>query len=71
MIAKNIKGKSFKGCVRYVMNETVELLEAEGVFADNAQSVIRSFAMQRSGRREVKQPVGISPCRLRPKIRSA
>ncbi len=33
MIAKNIKGKSFKGCVSYVMNDTASLLEAEGVLA--------------------------------------
>ncbi|GHV14896.1 hypothetical protein FACS1894169_04770 [Bacteroidia bacterium] len=54
MIAKNIKGKSFKGCVNYVMNDTAQLLEAEGVFADDTKSMIRSFAMQRSGRKEIK-----------------
>lgn len=32
MIAKNIKGKSFKGCVSYVMHEDATLLEAEGVW---------------------------------------
>ncbi|WP_446785872.1 hypothetical protein [Macellibacteroides fermentans] len=32
MIAKNIKGKSFKGCVSYVMHEGATLLEAEGVW---------------------------------------
>lgn len=58
MIAKNIKGKSFKGCVQYVMNETAELLEAGGVWADTTKNMIRSFAMQRSGRKEIKQPVG-------------
>jgi hypothetical protein len=61
MIAKNIKGKSFKGCVSYVMNDTAELLEAEGVFTNNAKDIIRSFAMQRSGRKEIKQPVGHIP----------
>lgn len=66
MIAKNIKGKSFKGCVNYVMNDTAELLEAEGVFADNTKSMIRSFAMQRSGRKEVKQPVGHIPISFAP-----
>ncbi len=66
MIAKNIKGKSFKGCVNYVMNETAELLEAEGVFADNTKSIIRSFAMQRSGRKEIKQPVGHIPISFSP-----
>ena len=66
MIAKNIKGKSFKGCVNYVMNETAELLEAEGVFADNTKDMIRSFAMQRSGRKEIKQAVGHIPVSFAP-----
>lgn len=66
MIAKNIKGKSFKGCVNYVMNDTAELLEAEGVFADNTKDMIRSFAMQRSGRKEIKQPVGHIPISFAP-----
>lgn len=54
MIAKNVKGKSFKGCISYVMNETAELFEPKGVLADNTPDIIRSFAMQRSGRKEVK-----------------
>lgn len=66
MIAKNIKGKSFKGCVRYVMNDTAQLLEAEGVLAATTEDIIRSFAMQRSGRREVKQPVGHIPISFAP-----
>ncbi len=66
MIAKNIKGKSFKGCVSYVMNDTANLLEAEGVLAGTKQDIIRSFAMQRSGRREVKQPVGHIPLSFTP-----
>jgi len=66
MIAKNIKGKSFKGCVRYVMNETAKLLEAEGVLARNKEKIIRGFAMQRSGRREIKQPVGHIPISFAP-----
>lgn len=66
MIAKNIKGKSFKGCVQYVMNETAELLDAEGVWADTTKDMIRSFAMQRSGRKEIKQPVGHIPISFAP-----
>lgn len=66
MIAKNIKGKSFKGCVSYVMYEGAELLEAEGVLATSRQDIIRSFAMQRSSRREVKQPVGHIPLSFAP-----
>jgi len=66
MIAKNIKGKSFKGCVRYVMNDTAELLEAEGVLAGTTEEIIRGFAMQRSGRKEIKQPVGHIPLSFAP-----
>lgn len=66
MIAKNIKGKSFKGCVSYVMNDTATLLEAEGVFADSTKNIIRSFAMQHSGRKEIKQPVGHIPISFSP-----
>lgn len=66
MIVKNIKGKSFGGCISYVMNDTAELLEAEGVWADNTKDMIRSFAMQRSGRKEIKQPVGHIPMSFAP-----
>lgn len=66
MIAKNIKGKSFKGCVSYVMHEGATVLEAEGVWAETKQDIIRSFAQQRSGRREIKQPVGHIPMSFSP-----
>ncbi|MCC8134881.1 MAG: relaxase/mobilization nuclease domain-containing protein [Tannerellaceae bacterium] len=66
MIAKNIKGKSFGGCVRYVMNDTAELLEAEGILAGTTAEIIHGFAMQRSGRKEVKQPVGHIPLSFAP-----
>ncbi len=66
MIAKNIKGKSFKGYVSYVMHEGATLLEAEGVWAESKQDIIRSFAMQRSGRKEIKQPVGHIPIAFSP-----
>jgi hypothetical protein len=66
MIAKNIKGKSFKGCVSYVMHEGATLLEAEGVWAETKQDIIRSFAWQRSGRKEIKQPVGHIPIAFSP-----
>lgn len=66
MIAKNIKGKSFEGCVRYVMNATSKLLEAEGVLADSTESIIRCFEMQQSQRSEIKQPVGHIPIAFSP-----
>ena len=58
MIAKVKKGASFGGCVRYVMNASAEVLAAEGVDAEDAATIIRDFAIQRSGRPEIKQPVG-------------
>jgi len=70
MIAKNIKGKSFKGCVSYVMNEGATLLEAEGVWAETNPDIIRSFAIQRSGRKEIKQPVGHIPIAFSPEDKS-
>jgi hypothetical protein len=42
------------------------LLEAEGALAETKQDIIRSFAMQRSGRKEVKQPVGHIPIAFSP-----
>lgn len=66
MIAKNIKGKGFAGCVRYVLNETCELLEAQGVLADSAESITHSFAMQRSMRSEIAKPVGHIPISFAP-----
>lgn len=66
MIAKNIKGKGFAGCVRYVLNYKHQLLEAEGVLADSAESIIRSFAMQRSMRGEIAKPVGHIPISFAP-----
>lgn len=48
------------------MNEMAELLEAEGVWADTTKDMIRSFAMQRSGRKEIKQPVGHIPISFAP-----
>lgn len=66
MIAKNIKGKGFAGCIRYVLNDKHELLEAEGVLADSAESIIHSFAMQRSMRNEITKPVGHIPISFAP-----
>lgn len=48
------------------MNDTAELLEVEGVLASSKQDIIRSFAMQRSGRKEIKQPAGHIPLSFAP-----
>jgi hypothetical protein len=51
------------------MNDTAELLEAEGVLAGTTEEIIRGFAMQRSGRKEIKQPVGHIPILFAPEDR--
>ena len=47
MIGKIVKGKSFKGCVSYVLGkEDAKLLDSEGVLANDRKSIINSFYMQ-------------------------
>lgn len=47
MIGKIVKGKSFKGCVSYVMGkEQTELLHSEGVLDVDTKAIINSFYMQ-------------------------
>ncbi len=41
MIGKIIKGKSFKGCISYVLEkEKAQLLDSEGVLLNDTQSII-------------------------------
>jgi hypothetical protein len=48
MIGKPIKGKSFGGCVRYVVNKKeAVILAAEGVSTQDAASITRDFNLQR------------------------
>ena len=69
MIAKNIKAKSFSGCVKYVMKSDAEVLKAEGVMALSAESMVTSFELQRSVRSEIKSPVGHIPISFAPEDR--
>lgn len=47
MIGKIVKGRSFKGCVSYVMGkQKAELLHSEGVLEADTKSIINSFYMQ-------------------------
>ena len=47
MIGKIIKGRSFKGCVSYVLgSKDAELLAGEGVFLNDTNSIITGFYMQ-------------------------
>ncbi len=59
MIGKPITGKSFGGCVRYIMekNDAV-LIDAEGVRLTGAAAIIRDFNMQREMRPGLGKAVG-------------
>lgn len=47
MIGKIVKGKSFKGCVSYVMNKLdAKLLHSEGVLNVDTKTIVNSFYMQ-------------------------
>ena len=47
MIGKIVKGRSFKGCISYVMDaKDAKILVSEGVLASNKESIINSFYMQ-------------------------
>ncbi len=66
MIAKNIKAKSFAGCVKYVIKKDAEVLLSEGVMDLNAKTMITSFELQQSVRPEIKSPVGHIPISFSP-----
>ena len=47
MIGKIIKGRSFKGCISYVLgNDEAKILASEGVLETDTKSIINSFYMQ-------------------------
>lgn len=47
MIGKIVKGKSFKGCISYVLNpKDAKLLDSEGVLNTDTKAIINSFYMQ-------------------------
>jgi len=62
MIGKIIKGKNFKGCISYVMNkENAKLLDSEGVFLNDTNSIINSFYMQSLMNPNLAKSVGHIP----------
>jgi len=62
MIGKIIKGKSFKGCISYVMNkENAKLLDGEGVLLTDTNSIINSFYMQSLMNPNLAKSVGHIP----------
>jgi hypothetical protein len=59
MMGKPIIGKSFGGCVRYVVNNAeAKILSAEGVRMQNANAMIQDFNIQRKMRPELGKAVG-------------
>jgi len=60
MIAKIVKGKSFKGVINYVLDKAkkTELLAAEGIRYKNKESIIRSFIAQTGLNLKVSKTVG-------------
>ena len=62
MIGKIIKGKSFQGCISYVMNkEYAKLLDGEGVLLTDTDSIINSFYMQSLMNPNLAKSVGHIP----------
>ncbi|MFR9165036.1 MAG: relaxase/mobilization nuclease domain-containing protein [Dysgonomonas sp.] len=62
MIGKVLKGKSFKGCVSYVMGkENATLIDSEGVLDIDTQSIINSFYLQSLMNPKLAKSVGHIP----------
>ncbi|MDR2918816.1 MAG: relaxase/mobilization nuclease domain-containing protein [Tannerella sp.] len=62
MIGKIIKGKSFKGCISYVLDkEYSKLLDSEGVLLGDTKSIINSFYMQSLMNPKLAKSIGHIP----------
>lgn len=59
MIAKIVKGRSFKGVVGYILDpaKQASLLSAEGVRANSRESIVRSFVAQAGMNPRISKPV--------------
>ncbi len=67
MIGKIVKGRSFKGCISYVMEaKDAKLLVAESVLETNVKSVINSFYMQSLLNPKLSKCVGHIPLSFSP-----
>lgn len=59
MIGKIKKGKSFGGCIRYVMGkDNAEIIASDGVLLGSIREITDSFNYQRMLNPNIKQPVG-------------
>ncbi len=58
-MGKPITGRSFGGCVRYVVDKPeAKILSEDGVRMQNASSIIQDFNLQRKMRPELGKAVG-------------
>lgn len=60
MMAKIVKGSSFKGVVKYIIDEKkkTQILDADGLRLKSKSSVIDSFVTQAGMNGRVSKPVG-------------
>ncbi len=59
MIGKIKKGKTFGGCIRYVMGkDNAEIIASDGVLLGNNREITDSFNYQRMLNPKIKQPLG-------------
>lgn len=59
MIGKIKKGKSFGGCIRYVMGkDNAEIIDSDVVLLENIREITASFNYQCELNPKIKQPVG-------------
>lgn len=57
MIGKIKKGKSFGGCIRYVMGkDNAEIIASDGVLLGNTHEITDSFNYHRMLNPKIKQP---------------
>jgi hypothetical protein len=67
MIGKIVKGRSFKGCVSYVLaGKEATILASEGILATDKQSIINSFYMQSLMNTNLSKCVGHIPLAFSP-----
>lgn len=60
MVAKIMKGADFKGVVYYILNDNkgTEIIDAEGLFLENNDTIAQGFVGQASMNPRVTRPVG-------------
>ncbi len=60
MIAKIMKGADFKGVVYYILNDNkgTEIIDTEGLFLENNDTITQGFVSQASMNPKVTRPVG-------------